>query len=44
MIAEIGTGFPGHDSYFEPENATVARILRDNGFATSWFGKNHNTQ
>ena len=20
-----------------------ARILRDNGYATSWFGKNHNT-
>ena len=25
------------------ESATVGTILRDNGFATSWFGKNHNT-
>jgi hypothetical protein len=31
VIAEIGTGFPGHDSYIGPENATVARILRDSG-------------
>jgi arylsulfatase len=23
--------------------ATVARILKDNGYNTSWFGKNHNT-
>jgi len=43
VIAEIGTGFPGYDSYIGPEHATVARILRDHGYATSWFGKNHNT-
>jgi arylsulfatase A-like enzyme len=24
-------------------NATIGTILRDNGYATSWFGKNHNT-
>ncbi len=27
----------------DPESATIGTILRDNGFATSWFGKNHNT-
>ncbi len=25
------------------DNATIGRILRDNGYATSWFGKDHNT-
>ena len=25
------------------DRATVGTILRDNGYATSWFGKNHNT-
>ena len=25
------------------ENATIGNILKQNGYATSWFGKNHNT-
>ena len=25
------------------ENATIGEILKENGYATSWFGKNHNT-
>src|SRR5208282_4108830 len=40
---ELSTGFPGYDSIIGPENATIGTILRDNGYATSWFGKNHNT-
>lgn len=24
------------------DKATVGRILRDNGYATAWFGKDHN--
>jgi arylsulfatase A-like enzyme len=43
VISELSTGFPGYDSIIGPENATVGRILRDNGYATSWFGKDHNT-
>ncbi len=43
VITELSTGFPGYDSYFGPEHATVGTILRDNGYSTSWFGKNHNT-
>ena len=43
MISEMATGYPGYDSVIGPENATVGRILSDNGYATSWFGKNHNT-
>src|SRR5271154_2522541 len=43
VIGEMSTGFPGYDSVIGPESATVGTILRDNGYATSWFGKNHNT-
>ena len=43
VISELSTGYPGYDSYIGPENATIGRILRENGYATSWFGKNHNT-
>ena len=43
VITELSTGFPGYDSIIGPDNATIGRILRDNGYATSWFGKNHNT-
>jgi arylsulfatase len=43
VITELSTGFPGYDSIIGPEHATIGRILKDNGYATSWFGKNHNT-
>jgi len=43
IISELATGYPGYDSIIGPEHATVGRILQDNGYATSWFGKNHNT-
>src|SRR5262245_6774138 len=43
IISEQSTGYPGYDSVIGPDNATIGNILRANGFATSWFGKNHNT-
>jgi arylsulfatase len=43
VIAEQSTGFPGYDSIIGPDNATIGTILKMNGYATSWFGKNHNT-
>jgi arylsulfatase A-like enzyme len=43
VITELSTGYPGYNSIIGPENSTVGTILRDNGYATSWFGKNHNT-
>ena len=38
------TGYPGYDA--DDRSSTMARsaeILKQNGYATSWFGKNHNT-
>jgi arylsulfatase len=43
VITELSTGFPGYDSIIGSDNATIGRVLKDNGYATSWFGKNHNT-
>lgn len=43
MISELSTGFPGYDSAIPKDKATIGRILKDNGYSTSWFGKNHNT-
>ena len=43
VIAEQSTGFPGYDCIIGRENAVIGEILKQNGYATSWFGKNHNT-
>jgi arylsulfatase A-like enzyme len=43
VVSEQATGFPGYDSVIPKDKATIGAILRDNGYATSWFGKNHNT-
>jgi arylsulfatase A-like enzyme len=43
VISEQATGFPGYDSFIPQDKATIGRILKDNGYRTSWFGKNHNT-
>ncbi len=42
VISEQSTGFPGYNSIIEPDKATIGRILVDNGYNTSWFGKDHN--
>ena len=43
VIAEQATGYPGYNSLISKDKATVGTILKDNGYRTSWFGKNHNT-
>jgi arylsulfatase A-like enzyme len=42
VIGELSTGYPGYDSIIGPESATIGTILRDNGYSTAWFGKDHN--
>ena len=41
-IAELSTGYPGYNAIIPRETATIAAILKQNGYATAWFGKNHN--
>src|SRR5438552_10823745 len=43
VVGELATGYPGYDSIIEPDKATIAETLKENGYATSWFGKEHNT-
>ncbi len=43
VIGELATGYPGYDSIIGPDKATIGEILKENGYATSWFGKEHNT-
>jgi arylsulfatase A-like enzyme len=43
VVGEAATGFPGYDSVIRRETGTIGTILKENGYATSWFGKNHNT-
>ena len=43
VISEQATGYPGYDSFITKDKATIGKILKDNGYRTSWFGKNHNT-
>lgn len=42
VISEQSTGFPGYNSIISADKATIGRILRDNGYNTAWFGKDHN--
>ena len=42
MISEQSSGYPGYNSIIERDKATIGRILKDNGYRTSWFGKDHN--
>jgi arylsulfatase len=43
VISEQSTGFPGYNSIIPKDAATIGEILKENGYATSWFGKDHNT-
>src|SRR5213595_1639462 len=43
VVGELATGYPGYDSIIGPEHATIGEILKENGYSTSWFGKEHNT-
>ncbi len=42
-ITEIGTGYPGNTSTRPKTVTPMARVLRDNGYATAQFGKCHET-
>ena len=43
VIQELATGFPGYNGVLPKDSATIATILRDNGYSTAAFGKWHNT-
>lgn len=42
LLVEVASPYPGYEGLIPPSAATVARILRDNGYSTAMFGKDHN--
>ncbi|HEX6883446.1 MAG TPA: arylsulfatase [Planctomycetota bacterium] len=42
VIMELGTGYPGYSSLMSKSCGTFAEVLKQNGYNTSWYGKNHN--
>lgn len=42
QIMEMATGYPGYDSVVAKDTVGIGEILRQNGWNTAWFGKNHN--
>ena len=42
-ITEIANSFPAYDSAIPPETASIAEILKQNGYSTGFFGKWHLT-
>ncbi|MCM8627605.1 sulfatase-like hydrolase/transferase [Accumulibacter sp.] len=42
VITEMGTGYPGYTGQIPKSTALVAEVLRQNGYSTAWYGKNHN--
>jgi arylsulfatase len=43
VITEAATGYDGYTGIISKDVGTMAEVLRQYGYATSWFGKNHNT-
>jgi arylsulfatase A-like enzyme len=43
VIVENTTGYDGYVGEIPRSTGTVAEVLRQNGYATAWFGKNHNS-
>jgi arylsulfatase A-like enzyme len=41
-VVEVAAPYPGYDSVIPLSAATIARVLRENGYNTAMFGKHHN--
>ncbi|QDV18755.1 Arylsulfatase [Gimesia panareensis] len=42
-ITELSTGYPGYHSIWPRSCASIAEVLKDNGYSTAAWGKWHNT-
>jgi arylsulfatase len=42
-LEDTAIGYPGYWALIPRSAATIAEILKDNGYNTAFFGKNHNT-
>lgn len=42
IVVEMATGYPGYSGIIPKSCAFISEILSHNGYATGWWGKNHN--
>ncbi|WP_337007032.1 MULTISPECIES: arylsulfatase [unclassified Microbacterium] len=42
VIQEMATGYPGYSGIIPKGTATFAELLKNAGYTSAWFGKNHN--
>ncbi|MBV8638135.1 MAG: sulfatase-like hydrolase/transferase, partial [Candidatus Eremiobacteraeota bacterium] len=42
VVVDQATGYPGYDSVIPREATAIGEILRQHGYDTSWYGKDHN--
>jgi arylsulfatase len=41
-LSDLPVGYPGYGGHISAETATIAQVLRLNGYSTAMFGKHHN--
>jgi len=42
VVMEIGSGYPGYHTLMPKSSGSIAEVLKQHGYNTSWYGKNHN--
>jgi arylsulfatase len=42
VVMELGSGYPGYHTLMPKSSGTIAEVLKQHGYNTSWYGKNHN--
>jgi arylsulfatase len=42
VVVDQATGYPGYNSVIPRDAVAIGEILRQNGYDTSWYGKEHN--
>ena len=42
VVVDQATGYPGYNSVIPREATAIGEILRQHGYDTSWYGKDHN--
>ena len=42
MLTDSATGYPGYWAILPRSAATIAEVMKDNGYSTAMFGKHHN--
>lgn len=42
IVANLSTGYPGYNNLMPKSAATIAEVLKQNGYNTAMFGKHHN--